>query len=133
MDKLCIDILFSGTHMIAEFQNKINLLVAGSGGGKTFLMKGIEEWCLQNNISCWRFNGDTADISLDNIKCICRSHQVLLFDNASLYMTNELMDWLKKTNKYVIISAHKTSGFDTRGITEYWVTFENRQITIDEL
>lgn len=133
METLNVKINYSGVDINAKFTNKINMLSGYSGTGKTFLMEAVELYCLNNQIRRSYCDFRCMNLSDYQIKTLCENAEVVILDNADLYLTNDIMKWLKENKKFLIICMKKTSKIDMRGITEYLVRYENRKLTIEEL
>lgn len=132
MDSLDVKLNYQGVNVDVHFSNGCNMLSGYSGTGKTFLMQAIELFCMNNSIDCvycnYRFNGYTSD----QIKEVCKNAEVVLLDNADLYLNNELFLWFKKTDKLLIICMKDTSAIDMEDVYKYIVNYENKMITIEE-
>ena len=99
--------------------------------GKTLLLSAIELYCRNQGIRCYLCDYHAQDLSEEQICAICSGMQVLLLDNADLYLTPELLEKLKCTN-YVIISMKHLFGFDLFSSTSCLVHYNNKQLTLEE-
>lgn len=124
MEELCIDLIFNGVHMNACFSNSVNFLCGDSGTGKTFLMHGIELYCANNGISCQYVDSRARGKSEDYILSMCLGSDVVMLDNAALYLTPSLYTKLREHSKYLIISIKDRSALDTGGTAcHLWIGY----------
>lgn len=133
MKSLDINMNYSGVQINAIFNNKLNMLSGFSGTGKTFLMGAVELFCRNNKIACAVCDYRTQDITPDTIKDLCENANVILLDNADLYLNNDILEWIREKDKFAIICMKKTSKIDMRGVTEYIVRYENLNLILEEL
>lgn len=130
MNTLNVNINYNGIKIEAEFLNKINIFNGYSGTGKTLLMKATELYCMNNKISCRYCDYRCQDLEEDQIINYCKNAEVILLDNADLYLTNDLLEKLK--DKFIVICMKDTSVIDMLDTTEYIVHYENQKLTIEE-
>lgn len=132
MDTFSVDIEYSGVNFKAEFTGKLNMLSSPSGTGKTFLLHAIQSFCTNQNIEYAFYNCRNCILDEELIKALCKDSQIVLLDNADLYLTNELLSWFKTQNMIVIICMKNTSHLDMEGVVEYTVDYRDRKVTIEE-
>lgn len=132
MDKLNVSIVYNGVSVDVEFNNKSNMLSGNSGTGKTFLMQAIDLYCINNNIKSLYIDYKFQGLDIEQLKSICMKSDVILLDNADLYVTNELIEWLSKNNKITIVCMKDTSDINMECISSYIVNYMNKHITIEE-
>ena len=101
---MLIQTRYSGTQIKVNIKSGVNILEGYSGTGKTFLMKGIVYYCKSNKISYSYIDYKDIDRGSDIIKASCRNKDIVMLDNADLYISNELLEEIKKTAKIIIIS-----------------------------
>lgn len=90
----------------AIFSNKWNILLDISGTGKSFLLKLIySDYTASKSIL-----GNDAFLGLDNQRIFdnCRDKQVILLDNADLYINNDLIAMLDTLDAVFIVSLKHT-------------------------
>lgn len=133
MKSLTINMNYSGVQIKANFNNKLNMLSGFSGTGKTFLMGAVELFCRNNKIAYAVCDYRTQDIDSDKIKALCEKADVILLDNADLYLSNDILEWFRKNNKFIIMCMKKNSKIDMCGVTEYLVRYENLNLILEEL
>lgn len=132
MEKLDVKIVYSGVTVNVEFKDKLNLLSGYSGTGKTFLMQAIELYCLNEKINCVYCDFRYMNFEAEQIKVMCKNAEVVLLDNADLYLTDEILSWLREQGKMLIICMKDTSGIDMENMYEYIVRYQAKNITIEE-
>lgn len=122
---------YSGIDINAEFEPAINVLSGNSSTGKTLLMHAIENYCERSNdvgMSCRYFNSKDRKLSEEKILSIAEDFDIILFDNADLYMTRHIIDELKKTDKIVIMSIKIIFGLGLTREPEYLLSYKNKKL-----
>lgn len=99
--------------------------------GKTLLLSAVELYCRNQGISCYLCDYHVQDLSTEQIYVTCSDMQVLLFDNADLYLTPDLLKKLQNAN-YIIISKKDLFGFNLFSATSCLVHYDNKQLTLEE-
>lgn len=131
--KINIKQLFNGIRIDAEINAGINLLSGDSGTGKTLLMQAIELYCSENNIKYTFLNYRQRKNSEEQIEYLCNDSDIVIIDNADLFLRQSLLDRLQKINKYIIISLKDSSKIDCRNITEYLVHYDRLKLKLEEI
>lgn len=131
--KINIKQLFNGIRIDAEINAGINLLSGDSGTGKTLLMQAIELYCSEKNIKYTFLNYRQRKNSEEQIEYLCNDSDVVIIDNADLFLGQSLLDRLQKINKYIIISLKDSSKIDCRNITEYLVHYDRLNLKLEEI
>ena len=101
---LHLDENFNGIHFDILFEDRINLFDGDSGEGKTFMFKMINTYLKVKGVSCIYLDNTATDFSEWTIKTACTDKSVIIFDNADLYLTQNLLDFATETADTVIIS-----------------------------
>ena len=96
-----------------DFEDNVAIIKDNSGTGKTFLFKIIASHCAVNHIKYTLFNYNHKDVSLSTFKQGVSDADVVIMDNADLYMTPELFEYLKKCGKQVILSIKQLHNLTT--------------------
>lgn len=107
MMKMNIDWTFKGVSNInlsIDISDKVAILFDDSGTGKTFMFQMLESYFVINKIPYEKFNYGSENKNLEWFKQSMKKAKVVLLDNADLYMTKELFNYLKSSDKQVIIS-----------------------------
>lgn len=124
-----INIKKNFVHIDVTFEEGVSVLDGISGGGKTFLIKSIYEYCLSVGIAVLYISYENA-LETDLIKSACCNK--ILFDNADLYMTDELFRYLKSLNGTIVIVAMKHSFlFDSYDCKSYLVEYNGKDLRIE--
>ena len=134
MNKLNLKFNFSGIDIDANFKNNFGILVRDSGTGKTLLMKAAELYCLKNDIAYQYMDSNTRTYTQEQILNILSDKEVVLLDNADLYLTNDILNTLRSdTNRFILICIKDTSKLNIRYASEYFVHYRDLYLTIEEL
>lgn len=128
-----IDIIYNGIHVIAKFNNKLNFLIYDSGTGKTLLMQAIILFCKKNKMKFKYFNYLDADIQESELINSCINSDIILLDNADLYLTDSILQKLIKDKKYIIVSMKYLHILDVIDYDEFIVKYDNKQLVIEEV
>lgn len=122
--------MFNGVTFDASFSSRVNFLRGNSGTGKTFLLKALELYCNNNDISCQYLDYRARHKSLEYISTLCGDADVLLLDNADLYLTPEIFNKLRSSGKFMVISMKDISELDLEGVKGYVVKYSNTQLVL---
>lgn len=96
-----------------EFKDNVAVIIDNSGTGKTFMFKIIASYCVVNHIKYTLFNYNHKEYSFDTFKKCIDDTDIIIMDNADLYMNPELFEYLKKCGKQIIISIKHTNSLTT--------------------
>ncbi len=95
---------------VADISLNINLvdmvaiLLDDSGTGKTFMFQMLASYCVINKIPYEKFDYSSENKDLEWFKYTMRNANIVIMDNADLYMTPDLFSYLKSSGKQVLIS-----------------------------
>ena len=116
-----------GVTIDAEFKDHICFLSGDSGSGKSFLLRVFESYLSGKSISYCLFNYSSMvavrGFDFDSV-------DVVMLDNADLYMNRDIYMKAKKSHALVLICMHSYSGFDPSGSGEYIIDHEERTNTL---
>lgn len=117
---------------------KISFLEGGNGCGKSFLMIIINDYCDKNDLACLFINSKShllcrdSNKTRENILKLINDYDLFLFDNADMYMDNELLSQLKNSGKWAIIAMKQTYQLNMEDTIEYGVEYTKGKIIIEE-
>lgn len=121
--------LINGVYFDVNFIDKINIIKQLSGTGKTFLFKTMNEYCKLYDISCLYCDYRFADFSEQKIFSLCEDYEMIILDNADLYLTTDLFTSLQELNKFIIVSIKSTVGLDMQQAGTYAVKYDEQSLT----
>ena len=102
-----------------------------SGSGKTFAFKIIENYCEQNDIPCRKFDYTAMGSSLEFFITACKGKDVVIFDNADLYITPEILLGVKNLGvKYILASIKSRSYLKGTSPIYYRTVLDKTQKTL---
>ena len=113
---MVINTIFNGITVNVELNKGVNLLSGNSGTGKTLLMQAIELYCLNEGISY-----------------ICSNSDVVLLDNADLYITEDLLKEIKCGDKLIVISLKISNKISMKYVREYLLNYEKMYLSLEEI
>ena len=106
-----IDWTFKGDSDInlhIDVTDKIAILWSDSGTGKTFMFHMLESYFVTKGITYRKFDYNVEGQDIEWIKQGIEKADIILLDNADLYMTRELFEYLKSSGKQAMISIKHT-------------------------
>lgn len=118
----------------ARFADKVNILTGYSGSGKSFLLSLIERKYADSSLSVAIFDYNPA--TENNVEEYIRraSHNnLVLLNNADLYMTSELFEILAKGECTVIAELKHAVAGSVENSGLYIVNFENDTIGVKKV
>lgn len=121
--------VMGGISFDINFADKINVIKGASGTGKTFLFNMLSSYCSSNKISYafidYKFlaSGDE-----DLIFPHCLNKELIILDNADLYLTPELFDKIRNLNATVILSKKSTFGLNMDDAHLYTIDYINTSL-----
>lgn len=126
--------VIGGIHFDVKFSDKINIIRGESGTGKTFLLKTIESFCANNSIPYASIDHKfLASNDVDLIYMHCINKDIILLDNADLYLTPELFNKILSLNKTVIMSKKSIYGLNAADIHLYSIEFTESELKTSRL
>lgn len=96
--------VFSGVHFDVAFEDKVNLLSGVSGERKTFLFTVLDEYFVERGVSYCHFDSRFVGYTEEQLINLCTGRKIIIFDNADLYLTQNLLDFAIGTADTVIVS-----------------------------
>jgi hypothetical protein len=94
----------SGTFVDLLIEHQVNAFLGGSGEGKSFLFSTLlPYYCYDRGISLHIVDYKVMLEPVD-IAAACSAADIVCLDNADLYLTREILEKIKKTAKYILIS-----------------------------
>ncbi|MDO5150613.1 MAG: hypothetical protein Q4D76_14680 [Oscillospiraceae bacterium] len=112
-----------------NLDDTVAILLDDSGTGKTFMFKVLSSYCVINQIRCEKFDYSDEHRNLEYFRNTIGDAEIVLMDNADLYMTQELLDYLKNSGKQVIISIKHIEKFTScEGCGFYTVDYDGKSL-----
>lgn len=134
MNNLKIITNFDGIDIDVNITNKFGVLVGNSGTGKTLLMQVIILFCRKNEIKYMHCNYDTVNLTEEQIIDQCMNKEIILFDNADLYLTDNIVKTLQQDkDKFILVSLKDLSLIDIYTAARYITEYDNKKLTVREL
>ena len=130
MEFLKIKTKYKGVSVDAKIIEGISILRGHSGTGKTFFMEAAYAYCQDNNISCIMMDYKSRNLDAESIKNTCKNMDVVLLDNADLYLTPNLLKDIIKTSKYILICIRHEVNYRKFGRYYYIVKYEDLAINL---
>lgn len=70
------------------------------------------------------------DYTADQLISLCDNKEVILLDNADLYFTQDLLDYLIGSNKILLCSIKRPYQYRFRVFGKYEVEYENNRVAV---
>ncbi|MEI3020035.1 MAG: hypothetical protein V8T52_06920 [Ruminococcus sp.] len=121
---------YSGIVFDVDIQDRISLFTGYSGTGKTFAFGAIQEYFVSNNIRTIYFDDRQMDYTADQLISLCDNKEVILLDNADLYLTQNLLDYIIDSNKILLCSTKKPYQYRFGVFGKYEVKYENNRVAV---
>lgn len=129
-ESLNVKMDFNGIDIEVNFNPGTHILEGHSGTGKSLLLEAINLFCLNNNKTCRYLNFNNRHNTKETILTICGRSEVVLLDNADLYLTDEILRELKAENRFIIISVKDTAELDISEDNFYEVQYQNQKLRL---
>lgn len=118
-----------GIDFSIQFDDRVNLLTGHSGTGKTFMLKMMADYFMLEGVSCAFFNRKTMELSQKAMKEACIGKDVIIFDDADLYLTQELLDYASDVGTVIVsMKSFYTLGFKSLGF--YLVEYSENRLEV---
>ncbi len=121
---------FNNIDFNVSLKDKVCVFCDLSGTGKTFLFKTIQSYCLESSKSCIYLDYNMWDTNKDKIVGLCVGREVVILDNADLYLDNDMLNEIENSADLVLVCLKKISTLDmkkSRGI--YTVDYKSNSLT----
>ena len=69
----------------------------------------------------------------EQIVSICSNSDVVLLDNADLYITEDLLKEIKCGDKLIVISLKISNKISMKNVREYLVNYEKMYLSLEEI
>lgn len=122
--------VFSGVRFDISFEDRVNLFSGVSGEGKTFLFTVLEEYLTETGVSYCHFDSRFADYTEEQLINLCTDRKIIIFDNADLYLTQNLLDFATETADTVIISMKLYCRLRFESYNFYAVNYSGRSLVV---
>lgn len=114
------------TNFSIFFEDKVNVIRGNSGTGKTFMFSTIASYCMLNSIKYAYIDYNfVASNDTDLIYQHCYDKDIIILDNADLYLDSELFSKLLSLNATIILSKKTTYGLDMKDAHLYVVNYDS--------
>ena len=124
---------YNGLLIDIKLFKRITVLLDNSGTGKTFLFSILIGYFISNSITYGFLDFNTnPDNALDVIKAY-NNVEFILLDNADLYMTKELWEYINNAKSYFIISIKGGSNIVFSDISICNVSYTPSTLTLEPL
>lgn len=121
---------YSGIVFDVDIQDRISLFTGYSGTGKTFAFGAIQEYLVSNNIRTIYFDDRQMDYTTDQLISLCDNKEVIILDNADLYLTQDLLDSIIDSDKILLCSIKRPYQYRFRVFGKYGVEYENNKVAV---
>ena len=101
-----LNTLYKGFGLDIIIRHKCVRVMGGSGVGKTLLFGLLNDYFKEHKISCTYVNYKFSSKDTKLITDYCKGAQVVICDNADLYMTVELAEQLQRQGSIIIMACH---------------------------
>lgn len=113
----------------ANLTDKVCILFGDSGEGKTFFFTALHDYCNLNNIKLTHF----SSMNMGNANSMLQyaaSSDIIILDNADLYISDELLKGFLKTSKLILISIKDLSKIGSINYGIYDTMYEGERLEV---
>ena len=131
MSIMNINMKVSGIDFNLSFADNLILFTGLSGEGKTFMFKCLKEYLNTTmGTNCVLFNSSAMQYPESAIKDICKGAKVVIFDNADLYLTQNVLDYAVSNVDIVIVSMKLYFTLNFNGFSMYTVDYKDKSLCV---
>lgn len=128
-----IQMNYSGLLIDVNLMNRLTILLGDSGSGKTFLFSALTSYFILNGINYGFLDYNISkDNALDIVK-LYKDAEFILLDNADLYMTKELWQYISNAKSYFIIELKGWSNIIVKDMAICNVKYTSTMLTLESL
>lgn len=113
----------------ANFTDKVCILFGDSGEGKTFFFTALHDYCDLNEVKLTHFSSMNMS-DTDSMLQYAAGSDLIILDNADLYMSNELLKGFLKTSKLILISLKDLSRVGSISYGVYDTVYEGERLEV---
>ena len=126
-----IEYTSNGVVFSVNLESKVNIIFDDSGTGKSFFFETLKDYCKLKNIDYSFFNYQTSNTKnkLINVK----DDELVIMDNADLYLTRDILNELKTGKCIIILSIKNFHNIGLRDSTLYTVDYTENRFTLRRL
>lgn len=128
-DSLIINEKIGNVFVNVNFIDKICNLTSNSGDGKSYLFNLLYMFYLDTDTKVVLINYTRIRDSEESIFSSCKDADVVLLDNADLYLTDSLVDKLLELNSMILFCARTEIARRFKGQHRYKIKFEGSKLT----
>lgn len=124
----------NGIHFNVNFMDEINVIKGYSGTGKTFLFNMLRSYCMLQGIPCAYIDYTfVSDGDIDLILEHCVGKELIILDNADLYLNHELFNNIRSIGKTIIMSKKSTYGLNMTKAHVYMIGYDESSLSTRRL
>ncbi len=113
----------------AAFTDKVCILFGDSGEGKTFFFTALHDYCNLNEIKLTHFSSMNMS-DMDSMLQYAASSDIVILDNADLYVSDKLLRGLLKTSKLILISVKDLTRIGSINYGIYDTVYEGETLEV---
>lgn len=121
-----LEFVSRGVSINVKLKDKLCCFIDDSGTGKSFLFTLIYEYCKENNIPIALLNYTATDFGDEAIISSCKNKSVVIFDNADLYLSNNIISSV--TADVIIMSIKNVEKYRLSDYVDYSIESTRHEI-----
>ena len=129
-----IDVQKSGFKVSVELVSKVMILFSDSGVGKTFLFDCLRSYCITHGLKYGIMTYSLiSNKGIDELRVFLSNFDVIMLNEADLYMTTELYKLLKELDAISLVELHRLILINDSDVKLVEVSFNENEIELRNL
>lgn len=130
---MLIQTKYNNIEIDVSIPHGVSVFSGDSGNGKSYLFRILKSYCQDNYDSFLYLNYDFKDITFEKFKVLSKDIKLFLLDNADLYMTSEIWNYLLSLDCYCMIVLRHLSEYSTSSINYNLISYSNNKLKVRQL
>lgn len=132
---LILNRVIGGIHFDVKFEDKVCVMMGFSGTGKTFLLKTMRSCLTLKKVSCFYVSPESMQdlgVTSDDLGELILKNKpyVVLFDNASFYLSDDLLQKALSGSEFIIIGTNYLNYTNLGRCGYYDIEFESNILRV---
>lgn len=121
---------YSGINVTAKLRSRICFFYGQSGLGKTFFFRIVKSVCSLRGLVCTVMDYNNIEKSEEDIISFCKNSDIVILDNADLYLTNHMLRSLNAST--ILVSVKTIAEWDKEDAGLYTISYNESNLSVRE-